>query len=90
MSGTRPVPFGGDPLLRIRELMLDADEDGTVAQSLAGLRESARSVRDQLLRYSVGPGYSYWPSTDRWRSTSNRHVSGYGIRHLIEAVRERG
>ncbi len=48
VSATRPVPFGGDPLLRVRELMLDADEDGSVAQSLAGLRESARAVRDQL------------------------------------------
>jgi uncharacterized circularly permuted ATP-grasp superfamily protein/uncharacterized alpha-E superfamily protein len=48
VTGTRRVPPGADPLVRIRELVLDADEAGTVAQSLAGLKESARAVRDQL------------------------------------------
>ena len=48
VSGTRGFPAGADPLPRIRELMLDATEVGTVAQSMYRLRESARSVRDQL------------------------------------------
>ncbi len=48
VSGTRGFFRGADPLPRIRELMLDTTEVGTVAQSLDGLRESARSVRDQL------------------------------------------
>ncbi len=39
-------------------------------------------------RYSVGPGFSYWPSTDRWRSFRGA-VSGYGLEPLINAVRER-
>ena len=48
VSATAGFPPGFDPLPRIRELLLDISETGTVAQSLAGLRESARSVRDQL------------------------------------------
>jgi uncharacterized alpha-E superfamily protein len=48
VSGTRGFAPGLEPLQRIRELMLDTIETGTVAQSLDGLRESARSVRDQL------------------------------------------
>ncbi len=37
-----------DPAHRMRALVLDAGTPGTVAQSLAGLQETARSVRDQL------------------------------------------
>ena len=48
VSATAGFPPGEDPLPRIRELLLDTTEIGTVAQSLAGLRESARAVRDQL------------------------------------------
>ena len=48
VSATAPFVAGQDPLFRIRELMLDDGELGTVAQSLAALREAARSVRDQL------------------------------------------
>ena len=48
VSGTRGFYSGADPLLRVRDLMLDATEVGTVAQSLYRLREAARSVRDQL------------------------------------------
>ena len=48
VSGTRPIGSAEDPTGRIRELMLDGAENGSVAQSLAGLRESARSIRDQL------------------------------------------
>ena len=48
VSGTRPIAPDEDPTVRIRQLMLDGFENGSVAQSLAGLRESARSVRDQL------------------------------------------
>ena len=39
------------------------------------------------LHYRVEPGFSYWPSTDRWRSFDGR-VSGYGVDQLIKAVRE--
>ncbi len=38
--------------------------------------------------YRVEPGFSYWPSTDRWRAWDGR-VSGYGIEPLIRAVRQR-
>ena len=48
VSATAGFSPGLDPLPRIRDLLLDSYEIGTVAQSLAGLRESARSVRDQL------------------------------------------
>ena len=48
VSATAGFLPGQDPLPRIRALLLDTSETGTVAQSLAGLRESARSVRDQL------------------------------------------
>ncbi len=48
VSGTRGFYAGGEPLLRVRDLMLDATEVGTVAQSMYRLREAARSVRDQL------------------------------------------
>ncbi len=37
-----------DPALRMRQVVLDAATPGTVAQSLAGLSETARAVRDQL------------------------------------------
>ena len=37
-----------DPAARMRQLVLDASTPGTVAQSLAGLQETARAVRDQL------------------------------------------
>jgi uncharacterized alpha-E superfamily protein len=48
VSGT-PVPAAGaEPLPRIRDLMVDSGIEGTVAQSLSGLREAARAVRDQL------------------------------------------
>lgn len=39
---------GADPASRMRQLVLDALTPGTVAQSLAGLQETARAVRDQL------------------------------------------
>ncbi len=48
VSGTRSIAGDEDPIRRIRAMMLDAGENGSVAQSLAGLRECARSVRDQL------------------------------------------
>ena len=38
--------------------------------------------------YRVERGFSYWPSTNRWRSFDGR-VSGYGVNLLIEAVRKR-
>ena len=38
-------------------------------------------------RYRVGPGFTYWPSTDRWRSYSDR-VGGYGVEDLIKAVQK--
>jgi len=47
------LPSEADHSLRMRALVLDAATPGTVAQSLAGLQESARAVRDQL-------------STDTW------------------------
>ncbi|MET3806438.1 putative circularly permuted ATP-grasp superfamily protein/putative alpha-E superfamily protein [Nakamurella sp. UYEF19] len=37
-----------DPVARMRQVVLDVDTPGTVAQSLAGLQETARAVRDQL------------------------------------------
>ncbi len=43
-----PLPHGADPGSRMRQLVLDAATPGTVAQSLAGLQEAARAVRDQL------------------------------------------
>ncbi|HEY4992857.1 MAG TPA: alpha-E domain-containing protein, partial [Nakamurella sp.] len=48
VAGTGGFYDEADPLSRIRDLMLDAAEPGTVAQSLSGLREAARAVRDQL------------------------------------------
>ncbi|SDP21786.1 Uncharacterized conserved protein, circularly permuted ATPgrasp superfamily [Nakamurella panacisegetis] len=39
---------GQDPAFRLRQVVLDAATPGTVAQSLAGLQETARAVRDQL------------------------------------------
>ncbi|MGS0687844.1 circularly permuted type 2 ATP-grasp protein [Nakamurella sp. GG22] len=48
VSGTGAARPGAEPLPHIRDLMVDATEEGTVAQSLSGLREAARSVRDQL------------------------------------------
>jgi uncharacterized alpha-E superfamily protein len=48
VSGTGPALPDTEPLPHIRDLMVDAGEEGTVAQSLSGLREAARSVRDQL------------------------------------------
>lgn len=39
---------GTDPMGRMRQVLLDPAIPGTVAQSLAGLQETARSVRDQL------------------------------------------
>ena len=39
-------------------------------------------------RYRVGPGFSYWPSTDRWRSYGDR-VGGYGVKDLIKVVHGR-
>ncbi len=46
----RTLPDGsiGEPAAWLRWLMLDATAPGTVAQSLAGLADAARSVRDQL------------------------------------------
>ncbi|QNK79571.1 circularly permuted type 2 ATP-grasp protein [Nakamurella sp. PAMC28650] len=42
------LPPWVDPADRMRQLVLDASTPGTVAQSLAGLQETARAVRDQL------------------------------------------
>lgn len=42
------LPAGADPVVAMRRVVLDADTPGTVAQSLAGLHETARAVRDQL------------------------------------------
>ena len=42
------LPTSADPAVRLRQVVLDADTPGTVAQSLAGLHETARAVRDQL------------------------------------------
>jgi len=61
VSGTRPFAVDEEPTRRIRELMLDPDEKGSAAQSLAGLRESARSVRDQL----SGDTWMVLAATDR-------------------------
>ncbi len=61
VSGTRQFGPEEEPTHRIRELMLDAAENGSVAQSLAGLRESARSVRDQL----SGDTWMVLAATDR-------------------------
>lgn len=63
VTGTRPAGRGPDgptadargvrapspdPLRRLRDLLLDSADAGSVAQSLAGLRTAARAVRDQL------------------------------------------
>ena len=61
VSGTRAFAAEEDPTRRIRDLMLDAGENGSVAQSLAGLREAARSVRDQL----SGDTWMVLAATDR-------------------------
>ena len=42
------LPADADPVAPMRQLVLDAATPGTVAQSLAGLQETARAVRDQL------------------------------------------
>ncbi len=42
------LPQGSDPVTGMRRVVLDAATAGTVAQSLAGLQETARAVRDQL------------------------------------------
>ena len=59
---------------------------GLVALRAAGICY----VTQGRLRYNVGPGFSYWPSTDRWRSTGDQPVGGYGVEGLIQAIRERG
>jgi uncharacterized circularly permuted ATP-grasp superfamily protein/uncharacterized alpha-E superfamily protein len=61
VSGTRAISPDEEPTRRLRELMLDTAEKGSVAQSLAGLRESARSVRDQL----SGDTWMVLAATDR-------------------------
>ncbi len=48
VSGTPAPAPGAEPLPRIHRLMVDAATEGSVAQSLSGLREAARAVRDQL------------------------------------------
>lgn len=60
VTGTRPPSRGSDdpvdgsalpspdPVRYLRDLLLDASDAGSVAQSLAGLRTAARAVRDQL------------------------------------------
>ena len=40
------------------------------------------------LHYRVEAGFSYWPTSDRWRARNGR-VSGYGVADLIKAVRDR-
>lgn len=61
VSGTRGFNSGSEPLARIRDLLLDNSETGSVAQSLSGLREAARAVRDQL----SGDTWLVLGSTDR-------------------------
>jgi uncharacterized alpha-E superfamily protein len=61
VTGTIGIYPGTEPLARIRDLLLDNSENGTVAQSLSGLREAARAVRDQL----SGDTWLVLGSTDR-------------------------
>ena len=61
VSATRGFPADADPAVRLHELLSDPLEPGTVAQSLAGLREAARSVRDQLSETT----WSVLAATDR-------------------------
>ncbi len=48
VSGTAAPATETEPLQRIRDLMIAPAAEGSVAQSLSGLREAARAVRDQL------------------------------------------
>ncbi|GGM17381.1 circularly permuted type 2 ATP-grasp protein [Nakamurella endophytica] len=48
VSGAAVDVSASDPLAALRAVVLDGRVPGTVAQSLAGLQETARSVRDQL------------------------------------------
>ena len=61
VTGTTDSGPDMDPLARIRDLLLDNSDNGSVAQSLSGLREAARSVRDQL----SGDTWLVLGSTDR-------------------------
>jgi len=61
VTGTSGIYPGMDPLAKIRDLLLEGSENGTVAQSLSGLREAARAVRDQL----SGDTWLVLGSTDR-------------------------
>ena len=50
---------------------------------LEALRTAGVSFQEQGRdRYKVGPGFSYWPSTDRWRNTGSKQ-GGYGVQSLI-------
>jgi len=58
-----------------------------VIRRLDALRAAGMDVLERgQHRYSVGPGFSYWPSTDRWRSP-HRDEAGYGVQSLIEFIR---
>jgi hypothetical protein len=53
---------------------------------LDALRAAGISVQEHgQHRYKVGPGFSYWPSTDRWRSPSNDE-GGDGVQSLIRLI----
>jgi hypothetical protein len=58
-----------------------------VSHRLNTLRAAGFSVQEHgPYRYRVGPGISYWPSTDRWRSFRGGEA-GYGVQSLIRFVR---
>jgi len=58
-----------------------------VIRRLDALRAAGMDVLERgQHRYSVGPGFSYWPSTDRWRSRHSDEA-GYGVQSLIEFIR---
>ena len=61
VTATPTLPPGAEPLAGIRDLFLDTYLTGGVAQSLAGLRDAARAVRDQL----SGDTWLVLGSTDR-------------------------
>jgi hypothetical protein len=57
-----------------------------VSIRLDALRSAGIGVREQRPhRYKVGPGFSHWPSTDRWRSPCNGSY-GDGVRSLIRPI----
>ncbi len=65
---------------------------GTGAKGISKLEalEAAGIEYEQnsQLRCKVKPDFSFWPTTERWRS-SDGQVSGYGVKQLIQAIRKR-